>query len=121
MAEEKRVTKVQELLYELTVSDVMKHVVISIPVETKMSELRDILRSGHISGAPVVDGDELVGIISLQDFIDWLAEGQPNTSVAQRMTSDVEGVYVDDSLVSAVEKFDKHGFVRFRVITLKDR
>ncbi|TET47345.1 CBS domain-containing protein [candidate division TA06 bacterium] len=121
MAEEKRVTKVQELLYELTVSDVMKHVVISIPVETKMSELRDILRSGHISGAPVVDGDELVGIISLQDFIDWLAEGQPDTSVAQRMTSDVEGVYVDDSLVSAVEKFEKHGFGRFPVITRKDR
>ena len=121
MDEEKRVTKVQELLYELTVSDVMKHNVISIPVETKMSELRDILRSGHISGAPVVDGDELTGIISLQDFIDWLAEGQPDTSVAERMTTEIEGVYVDDSLVSAVEKFNKYGFGRFPVITREDR
>lgn len=121
MDEEKRVTKVQELLYELTVSDVMKHNVISIPVKTKMSELGDILRSGHISGAPVVDGDELTGIISLQDFIDWLVEGQPDTSVAESMTTEIEGVYVDDSLVSAVEKFDKYGFGRFPVITRKDR
>jgi len=116
VAEDKRVTKVQELLYELTVRDVMKRDVITIPVQTRMGELREILRAGNISGAPVVDEDRLVGIISLQDFIDWLAEGQPDSPVAERMTTNVKTVYSDESLVSAVDKFEKFGFGRFPVI-----
>lgn len=121
MTEEKRVTKVQELLYELTVNEVMRRDVITIPLQTRMAELREILRSGHISGAPVVDEDEVVGIISIQDFIDWLAEGKPDASVAERMTRNVETVYVEESLVSAVDKFDRYGFGRFPVITRQGR
>lgn len=117
MAEERRVTKIQELLYELTVSDVMREEVYTIPVKTKMSELREILRSNHISGAPIVDGDKLVGIISLQDCIDWLVEGQPDCQISEKMTKNVKTLYVDDTLVNVIDKFDKYGFGRFPVIT----
>jgi len=117
VAEEKRVTRVQELIYELTVSDVMKEDVIAIPVQTKMSELRETLRSNHISGAPIVDGDKLIGIISLQDFIDWLAEGQSDCSISEMMTVDVKTLYIDEPLVNVIDKFDKYGFGRFPVIT----
>jgi len=115
--EEKRITRVQELLYELTVSDVMKEDVIAIPVQAKMSELREILRSNHISGAPIIDGDKLMGIVSLQDFIDWLVEGQSDCSIAEKMTTDVKTLYIDEPLVNVIDKFEKYGFGRFPVIT----
>jgi CBS domain-containing protein/anti-sigma regulatory factor (Ser/Thr protein kinase) len=120
VAEERRVTKVQELLYELTVSDVMKEEVYSIPANTRMSEVREILRSKHISGAPVVEGDKLVGIISLQDFIDWLAEGQPDYPISEKMTKDVKALFVNEPLVNVIDKFDKYGFGRFPVITHRE-
>jgi len=64
-------TKVQELVYELKVRDAVTKNVITIGPETLMSELREILRSNRISGVPVMDGDKLVGIISIEDFINW--------------------------------------------------
>ena len=66
-------TKIQELVYELKVCDAMKTNVITTTPDTSMSELRDMLRSNRISGTPVVEGDSLVGVISIEDFIMWLA------------------------------------------------
>ena len=59
----KEVTRIQELVYELKVKDVMSRDAISVAPETSMGELREVLRDRRISGTPVVEGDELVGII----------------------------------------------------------
>ena len=66
-------TRVQELVYKLKVRDAMTKDLITADPGTWMSELREILRSNRISGAPVIKKDRLVGLISLEDFIKWLA------------------------------------------------
>ena len=72
---DKTFNKIQEMVYELKIGDVMKQDVITVGPETLMSELRTILRDRRISGTPVVKNDKLVGIISIEDFIKWLTEG----------------------------------------------
>ena len=62
------------MVYEMKVEDVMTRNVIAVPPENPMSSLRQILRENRISGLPVTQGEDLVGIISLEDFIEWLAE-----------------------------------------------
>ena len=96
MRNEKKYRKIQELVLELKVKDVMKKDVISIHPENFMSELRNILRNKRISGTPVVDQDRLVGIISIEDFITWLSEGGEDCPVKDRMSSDVKTVYEDE-------------------------
>lgn len=116
MSNEKKITKVQELIYELKVYDAMKKDIIHARPNTLMSELREMLRSNRISGTPIVEGDKLVGIISIEDFIKWLAEGGEDCPIEDRMTRSVKTLYADDPLVHAVGKLDKLGFGRFPVI-----
>jgi CBS domain-containing protein len=54
-------TKVQELVYKLKVRDAMTRDLISADPGTWMRELREILRSNRISGAPVIKEDTVSG------------------------------------------------------------
>jgi CBS domain-containing protein len=76
-------TKIQELVYELKVAEVMTKNLITVSPHTMMSELRGILRDNRISGTPVVDGDRMVGIVSVEDFITWLTRGGIDCPVEQ--------------------------------------
>ncbi len=121
MNSDSRITKVQELVYEIRVRDVMKDNVFTVSPQNHMSELQDILQEKRISGTPVVDQDKLVGIISIDDFIRWLAERQEDCLISEKMTSDVQTLYADEPLIHAVNKFEKHGFGRFVVIDRQDK
>jgi anti-sigma regulatory factor (Ser/Thr protein kinase) len=81
-----------------------------------MSQLGEILREKRISGAPVAERDKLVGIISLEDFIKWLAGRQPDCPIDQKMTRDVQTLYADEPLIQAANRFEQLGFGRFAVI-----
>jgi len=113
--------KIQELVYEMKVGDVMTKQVISVQPNHLMSDLRDILRRNRISGLPVVDDDQLVGLISLEDFIKWLADRQDDCPIQDKMTRKLETLHDDDPLVLAVGKFDESGVGRFPVVDRKKK
>ncbi len=113
---DKDISKIQELVYELKVRDVTKKKTIKITPSTQMSKLRELLRENRISGTPVVEDGELVGIISMEDFINWLGEGGPRCTVAERMTRKVMTVFEDEPLIQAVNKFERFGFGRLPVL-----
>lgn len=121
MNSDSRITKVQELVYEIRVRDVMRDDVVTVSPRTPMSRLRTILREKRISGAPVVDKNKLVGIISIDDFIRWLAGREDDCPIKEKMTSDVQTLYADEPLVHAVNKFEQYGFGRFAVIDRQDK
>ncbi len=116
---QKEFSKVQELVYELCVADTMSKNLITTTTETSMSELGDILRSKRISGVPVMASDnseEMVGLISIEDFINWLASGGEDCTIKDKMTVEIQTLYSDDPLIHAVGKLEKTGFGRFPVI-----
>ena len=121
MTNQEKFTKVQELVYELKVSDAMAQNVVVVKPDGMMSELRTILRKHKISGVPVADNDKLLGIISLEDFIKWFAEGGIDCPIKEKMTTDVIELYDDEPLVHAVGKFEKSGFGRFPVLDRKSK
>jgi len=121
MVMDNRISKVQELVYEIRVGDVMKEDVITVGPQTPMSELRRILAEKRISGTPVVDNGELVGIISLDDFIRWLSARDQDCPIGDKMTTDVKTLYTDEPLIHAVNKFERLGFGRFAVIDRESR
>ncbi len=114
-------TKVQELIYKLKVRDAMTKNLITANPETLMSELREILRSNRISGTPVIKEDRLVGLISIEDFIKWLAEGGKKCPIKDRMTTDVKVLYEDEPLTHAVSKLEQTDFGRLPVISRRNR
>ena len=113
--------KTQELVYELRVEQAMKENVCTVGPEETMDDVRDILREKKISGAPVVAGDELVGIISIEDLIKCLVRGETKEKVKDKMTTDVATLYSDDLLVVAINRFEKYRYGRFPVVDRKSK
>jgi len=119
--QERRITKTQEMVYEMKVGDVMNRSVISVYPNDRMSKLRGVLRRNRISGLPVVEDNRLVGLISIEDFIKWLADRQDDCPIRDRMTGKLETLYSDDPLVLAIGKFEKSGLGRFPVVDRKQK
>jgi len=120
VGEKKDITKVQELVYEMKVDQVMARDIITVSPDDLMSKLRELLRDKHISGVPVVRDKRLIGMVSIEDFIKCLAEGKMDSPVKDRMSYDVETLYDNEPLVRAVEEFNRLGYGRFPVISRGD-
>ena len=114
-------TKTQELVYEMKAGEVMTSPVVTVEPETSMNGLREILHSHRISGTPVILEDRLVGVISIEDFINWLANGPAEATVGERMTKNTTTVYEDEPLVQVVGMLDRHGFGRLPVVRRGDK
>lgn len=113
---DKKFTKVQELAYELSIENAMTKNVVTICSKDRMVQLRDIMKTRRISGVPVVDNGKLVGIVSIENFIKCLADGDMDALVGEKMIKDIVPLYADESLIYAVSRFDKYGFGRFPII-----
>jgi CBS domain-containing protein/anti-sigma regulatory factor (Ser/Thr protein kinase) len=111
-----KISKIQELIYEISVGEVMRTNLVTVTPQTPMSRLREVLREKRISGAPVVDGNKLVGIISIEDFIKWLANREPDCPIGEKMSKEVQTLYAEEPLTQAVNKFEQFGFGRFPVL-----
>jgi len=113
--------RTQELIYELKVQQAMTTNVITVEPENTMVDVRRILKEHRISGMPVTKGGELVGIVSLEDLIRSLLRGNDKDLVKQWMSASFVTLYADEPLVTAVQKFERHGYGRFPVIDRKSK
>jgi len=108
--------RLQELIYELEVGEVMTRDVVTVTPQTSMAEFRELLREHAISGTPVLERDELVGVISIEDLIKALAEGKMGDMVGQWMARGAVTLKASEPLVQAVDHFTRYGFGRFPVV-----
>lgn len=109
-------TKVQELVYELKVEQVMTRDVITCTPDQTMNELKEILRLNQISGVPIVEDGRMVGMISVESLIKALEQGEADHSIREKMTRQVQAVRADDSLAGAVSLFARFKYGRFPVL-----
>ena len=110
------ITKVQELIYELKIKQVMTSPVLTVTPETRMAQLKELLRTRKISGAPVLDQGKLVGIVSIEDLIKSLLDGKADIPVSERMTGRIITVQEEESVVEAIRKFAEYGVGRLPVV-----
>ncbi|MCK5547940.1 MAG: CBS domain-containing protein [Thermoplasmata archaeon] len=113
-------TAVRELGYELKVRDAMNRDILTVNPETRMSELRPILRSKRIAGVPVMEGEKLVGVICVEDMVNWFTNGAPDCPVKEKMSRDVKTLYADEPLIHAVNSLERFGFFHFPVLDRRD-
>ncbi len=117
MEQQSKITKIQELTYELKVKDIMTRNVITVSPEQLMAELRAILRDNRISGVPVIEDEKLVGIVSIEDFIICcLEQGGLNSRIRDRMTRNVDTIFADEPVIHAANKFERYGYGRLPVL-----
>jgi CBS domain-containing protein/anti-sigma regulatory factor (Ser/Thr protein kinase) len=110
------VTKLQELIYTTRVETVMARDVIVIDPSMTMERVKDLLRKRRISGAPVVDNRQILGVVGMSDVIAAMERGDLKGPVTERMTTKVKTVSVDASVLEAVQHLGREGFNRLPVV-----
>lgn len=115
-----RVTKTQEMVYEITVGEVMAKTIYTMRPDQTMSDLRVLLRDNRISGTPVVENGKLIGMISIEDLINALTDNAISAPIRERMKTKVECLYDDELIVHCIAKFSKYGFRRYPVLNRRD-
>src|SRR5690348_1217047 len=57
----------------LQLSEIMTRDVVTVTPETTLREAVDLFTAKHISGAPVVSGHDVVGVVSASDILEFAA------------------------------------------------
>jgi anti-sigma regulatory factor (Ser/Thr protein kinase)/CBS domain-containing protein len=114
------ITRVEELGYELKICEVMTRDLRILTNETLMSDVLELFRSKHISGAPVLDNGTLVGLVSIEDLIRCMRKGDLSASVKTYMSTDLITIHDFDPVVEALKIFVTRYVGRLPVLDAND-
>jgi CBS domain-containing protein len=74
----------------LQIRDVMTADVLTLTPETTLREAAELFASKHVSGAPVVVGHDVVGVVSAMDLIEFLSSNRETPLVERDMAQPTE-------------------------------
>lgn len=110
------ITHVQELIYTTRVETVMATNVVVLSPSMSMAEVKALMESKRISGAPVVEGDRIVGIVTMTDVIKAMECGALDSPVTAHMVREVTTAFKDASVIEVVNSLGREGFARLPVV-----
>jgi CBS domain-containing protein/anti-sigma regulatory factor (Ser/Thr protein kinase) len=109
------ITKVQELIYTTKVETVMATDVIVVTPDMSMAEVKDLMREKRVTGAPVVEAQRIVGIVSTSDVMEAMESGKMHFPVRDCMITSVKTVLKDSYVAEVVNNLGRQGFSRLPV------
>ncbi len=112
------ITRVEELAYELKIEEVMTRNIRALSPDMQMIDVLDLFRQERISGAPVVEGGQLIGVVSIEDLIRLMRTGNLDARVKDYMTTQVITVKPGDAVVDALKIFVNVNVGRLPVLDL---
>jgi CBS domain-containing protein/anti-sigma regulatory factor (Ser/Thr protein kinase) len=110
---------VLELIYQLKIKDVMISAVITAKKTDTMRHIQAVMKESYISGLPVTEDKNLLGIVSIEDIIRALDQNCKDKPVEEFMTKNVIVLEEDMPLSFAISYLNKYSYGRFPVINKK--
>lgn len=101
---------------DVKVSGVMTHLVVMLYPNDSVHEAERKLARNHISGAPVVEGGKVTGIVSESDLIKAALSPTPAETVTEVMNSKVVKVSPTTSVWEAASIMQARGVKRLPVV-----
>jgi CBS domain-containing protein/anti-sigma regulatory factor (Ser/Thr protein kinase) len=117
----REISRVEELSYDLKVSETMTREVKAVPPEMLLSDVLEILRVHRISGVPVKSGEKLVGVLSIEDIVIAMGKNDLTAPVRKYMSKPLYCVSTYDPVVKAIEVFSESRVGRLPVIDEKGK
>jgi CBS domain-containing protein len=84
-----------------------------------MRHIEAMMRENYITGLPISENQQLLGIISIEDIIMALDQGVIDSTVEERMTRNVIVLEDDMPLYFAISYLNKYRYGRFPVLNKK--
>ena len=84
---------------------------------TSVGEVLRLIKAQRIGSALVCDNDQLVGIFTERDALEWMASGDsPETPISALMSSELETLEADATVGQAIQKMSAGGYRRMPII-----
>jgi CBS domain-containing protein/anti-sigma regulatory factor (Ser/Thr protein kinase) len=112
---DQEITKVQELIYTTKVEAVMAPDVIVVSPTMSMAQVKEVMRKRRIAGAPVADGDKVLGMLGTSEIMRAMEAGRMDTLASENMVTDVKVVSKDAYLAEVINLLGREGFPRVPV------
>lgn len=103
------------------VIEVASRDLITLGPDLSIKEAAQILTRGGIEGAPVLDGEEVVGILTLSDITKAIAQNKEHLKVKNIMSDKIITVESDMMIADAVEVMNQNNIGRLIVLDEKGR
>ena len=84
--------------------------------EMPLAKVLEILRVNRISGVPVMQDGQIIGILSLEDIVRAMEKNELSAPVSQYMTKKLITVASHDSIVKAIQTFTESKLGRLPVV-----
>lgn len=107
---------VLELIYRLKVRDAMSSPVITASPDDSMRDVQYCMRDNGITGVPIVEGERLVGLVSMSLVFEALDSGRIEEKAGSLMTRTVISLEDDMPLSFATTYFNRYKYGRFPVL-----
>jgi anti-sigma regulatory factor (Ser/Thr protein kinase)/CBS domain-containing protein len=100
--------KTQELIYELKSESVMQSKLVVVGPDTPVMKIKNLLLKNRITGVPIVEGDTLLGFVSIVEVIHCLEKGDSDSLARDKMARPpFPSVYMDESVAHALNQLSK--------------
>ena len=105
------------------IRDVTSTGAITLSPDQTLEDASRVFTNERISGAPVVEGGKIVGVLTRADLIEWLprAPHSQKALVSDAMTRTLVAVHPNDTAMTAVHLMVKHRIHRVVVTDCSDK
>lgn len=110
------ISRVEELAYDLKVDQVMTRDPATVTPQTPMNVVLELFRTKRISGAPVIENNELVGLVSIEDLIRCLQNSDMQAETQKYMSTKLLTVRNTDYVIEALKMFVNSHYGRLPVV-----
>lgn len=108
-------TKTIRSIPKKTVGEIATKDIIFLKAENTIEEAAKTLADNNIDGAPVLDGDNVVGMFTVSDIVKALATKQEDLKINDLMSKDLVFVDEDTKIANAIELMFEKGIGRLMV------
>ncbi len=84
-----------ERIYEIPVEKIMRTDVVRVSPGAMMSELKYAVKENNYACIPVLEGEKLIGQISIEGYIDWLTSDLGDVPVSEIMDIKYKTIHPD--------------------------
>lgn len=98
-----------------TVGDIATRKLITIPSNASLEECGRILLDNRINAAPIVDGGELTGIVTMQELVRALIKGRKDAKAKDIAIGDIYTIGKEAKIITCIKRMEKLDVGRFIV------
>ncbi|MEL7669628.1 CBS domain-containing protein [Methanobacterium sp.] len=99
-----------------SVIEVASHNLITLKPSMNVKDAATVLSENKIEGAPIIEDEEVVGILTLSDISKAIAEGKENLKITELMSKNIITVEKDLMIADAIEVMNKNKIGRLIVV-----